>query len=547
MLSINIIHNKSFHFNFSWYFSHDFNDSISEDFISDDFFLIHWFLDHSISDDFNWSLNFNVDIFNGLYFNWPLLDDWNLNNLFNLTDNFFDNLFFNHNLYDLRYFDDLFNNSWDNNYFFNDFFNLYDLWYLYHFFNDLVYLYSNLFDSFDNLRNLYYLLFNVFNWSWNINIMVNYLIYFDNLWFINYNRIINLYLNNLSLHNSFNNRLGNNFWYFHYSLLNNWNLYSLFNYLLYLFDEWNHNINHFLNLFDSILNYYLLSHHRDLSNLFLDSPYLNYLFNYLWNLNDSLFSLDNWNWFFYYLLNYFMLNLNVRNHFFFNSVFYSIHDLFYYSFNFHNLRYLNNFFNYSFNKSRHFNNFLNNSLNWDYFLNLNNYLSYLWHHVIYLSFNFYYFINLDYLLNYPVNFNNLRNFSDNFNWSLKDSWYFNYLFNYLLDGNNFLHNIIDHLRDLNWYIHYTFNFLDFFNLDNFLNDFFNRNDLRYLHYSIYYTFNNFLNLDNLRNNSKDFKDIIYIYNTHNFLIDHSNYSFIKFWNISSLCLKFSELFKKSFN
>ena len=91
------------------------------------------------------------------------------------------------------------------------------------------------------------------------------------------------------------------------------------------------------------------------------------------------------------------------------------------------------------------------------------------------------------------------------------------------------------------------NFLNLLILDdlNYLfNDFLNRNDLRYLNDSFNNFLDDFFDLNNLGYNSEDFKNIVDIDNSHDFLVDHSDDSFVHFQNKSGFSLDFFHFFKK---
>lgn len=148
--------------------------------LSDDFLLGVCNCDQFINNTIDWLFNLNVHIFYNFYFNNLLLNDWNLNHSFNISnDNFLDFLFDNL-LYDLRYLDNFFNHSWNDHNFLNNFFNLNNFWHFNHLLNDFVNLNSHFLDS-------VYVSWNFNNFFLNILYRLRYLhIMIDN--FLNFNK-----------------------------------------------------------------------------------------------------------------------------------------------------------------------------------------------------------------------------------------------------------------------------------------------------------------------------------------------------------------------
>lgn len=150
-----------------------------------------------------------------------------------------------------------------------------------------------------------------------------------------------------------------------------------------------------------------------------------------------------------------------------------------------------------------------------------------------MSLNFDNFVDLHNFLDNSVYFDDFEDLPHDFYRSLKNSGHFDDFLNNSLDWNYFLDNIVNHFGNLDWNIHnslYFPNLLYFHYLFDYLLD---GHNLWHLHNSVYNSLDNFLNFHYFRDNSKDFEDIIYIYNTHNLLVDHSDYSLVEFRNISS--------------
>lgn len=89
-----------------------------------------------------------------------------------------------------------------------------------------------------------------------------------------------------------------------------------------------------------------------------------------------------------------------------------------------------------------------------------------------------------------------------------------------------------------------FDFLISRYFNDLFNDFFNRNNLWNLNNLFNNFFNNFFDFNNFRYNSEDFKDIINTDDSHDLLINHTNYSFIDFKSDSSSGSNFFEFFKE---
>jgi hypothetical protein len=218
-------------------------------------------------------------------------------------------------------FDNLFDNSGDNNDSFDDLLYLNDLWNLNHLFNDLVNVDSNFFDSFHCPWNFDNLFDNNLDWVVLSDVMVYWLLDFDDLVdlndsvdkFLNFNDFYNL--------NSFNDDLGNGFWNSDNSFNNDWNFNSSINNLFNFFDQGSRVINNLLDFFDSVLVDNLFPNDfNDLNSGYLNLD-LNDLFDSLWNFNNLFNDLNDRNWLFDSDLNNFWNRFNVVNNFSSVSVF----------------------------------------------------------------------------------------------------------------------------------------------------------------------------------------------------------------------------------
>ncbi len=279
ILNNNLFHNLL-------YLSNFLNDSLN----SHNFFNNLWHFHNSFNslDDWNWSLDNSINWFiSNLNMVIDLLGSYNLNlwdylfnNFFNLDnfrnlDNSVDNLFYNY--WDLF---DNFNYSFSWNNFFNDDLNLlnlcFDMVHNLFYFNNSFYFYLSFFDSvnnlnlwnllnnfhnsFNNVRNLNYLLDCSFNWNdflynvrndsrhfkWNIDNSLDF------LYFLNFNYFLNNFLNWNDLRNL--NDSVNNF------------LHDLLN-----FNNLGDNSEDFKNIIDINNTHDLLINHADNSFVDLES------------------------------------------------------------------------------------------------------------------------------------------------------------------------------------------------------------------------------------------------------------------------------------
>ena len=323
------------------------------------------------------------------------------------------------------------------------------------------------------------------------------------------------------------------------------NSFNLFDYLFDL-DDWD--FFDYLNCSYSFLYNNFLYNNLDLSNFCDDMLNFYYFFNNLWDLYDSFDSLDNRNWFFNDSFYDFMSHFNVILNFSGWPVL-NLWDDFLFNFdNFNNLRNMNNFlYNFLYdnwhldNPLYYFfewwnDNFLNNLNLFNYFLNmvhnsfhLNNFF-YLYDFFDY-SFNLDNFWNLSYYLN--DSFNDLRDFNDSFH--------------NLLNWNNLLDNVCNDWRNLKWDINVSLDLSNFLDLDDLLDDLLNHSDCWNLNDSVDDFLDNLLNFNYLRNNSKYFQNVINIYDSHNFLINHSDNTLVNLKDNACSSLNFLELLKKRFN
>lgn len=327
-----------------------------------------------------------------------------------------------------------------------------------------------------------------------------------------------------------NHYLSNNFWNFYDFFLNYWYFNSSVDYFFYLFYQGNNLVYYSFDLFDPININDLFFYYCNLMNcrnLYLNS---NHLLNNLRNFYNFFYSLDNWNSSFDNSINYLMNSLYVIDNFSSISVLYFIDNFLYEPLDFNDLWHLNHLFNYFFHNSGNFDNSLDNSFYWNHFFFNNLYLLNLWDGMIDYFLNFIRNLSLYYFLYNIYNLLNLRYFDHPFDYFLDDSWDLDDLFNYSLNLNNLFYNVIDILDDFHRNMNNLLNFLDLWNFNNFLNDLLDRNYLWNLYNPIHNFLNNFLYFDYLRNHSKHLQNIVYIDNSHNFLIDHTNNSFINLKN-----------------
>lgn len=297
-----------------------------------------------------------------------------------------------------------------------------------------------------------------------------------------------------------------------------------------LLDNFNNLSYNPLNFFNSVLEHYFLSDNFSLLDFSLDMNYLNDFLNYLWHFNNSFNSLNDRHWFLNNSFYDFMLDLDMVDDLSCIQVFdnwYEFLDYFLYLdhlWNFDDSLY--NFLNNNWN----FDNSLNDSLHWDnLFLNQFHCFIFLLN-VVYDSFNFHNSFNFNYFLLHSLNLNNGWNFSFNFNQSFNNSWYFDNSFDDVFNWNNFFDSPIVYNGLFERNIYEPIDFSDFLNFNYFFNDFFDSDNLRDLNNPFYNFLNYLFDFDNLWDDSENFQNVIDINDSHNFLSDHSNNSFIHFWD-----------------
>lgn len=157
---------------------------------------------------------------------------------------------------------------------------------------------------------------------------------------------------------------------------------------------------------------------------------------------------------------------------------------------------------------------------------------------------FFYFY---YLLNYFFFLKNLCFNLFHGDWFFNYCWNFNYLFFNSWYFNKFLFNLIINLSNFNRSINNLLNFYIFRLNNNCILGTLYRHHFRNFNTSFHYLLDYLLNLNDLRNHSEDFKNIINTDNSHDFLIDHTNNSFIDFKNYSCFNSNLFKLFKESFH
>src|SRR5690606_18500572 len=108
-------------------------------------------------------------------------------------------------------------------------------------------------------------------------------------------------------------------------------------------------------------------------------------------------------------------------------------------------------------------------------------------------------------------------------------------------------NVINNLDDFNWDMNNLFDFLNSWDFNNFFNNLLDWNNLWNLNNLFNDLFNNLFNFNDLRNNSEDLENIINADDSHDFLIDHSDDSFVNFKNGSSSNSDLFEFLKQGLN
>ena len=293
------------------------------------------------------------------------MNDWFLDDSFNLFYSFFDNNLWYDSFNNLWYLNNFLYYSWNNNNLFNNLFNFYNFRYLYQFFNNLFNWYFNFFNSINMSNNLNNFLFNIFYGFWYLNVVVDDFFNFNDLGFTNDERITKIYLFDDGLLWSLNDGFLDDLDDFDDLLYKNWNLDYLFDLFHDLSGLDNRPVSDNLDLFNTILNDDLFSYYWYFIRLFNNSISLNDSFNNLWYFYDFLYSLNNWDWFFNNSIDNLISDLDEVLDLFSDSVFNLRNDLFNNLFYFDNLWNLNDLLddllNYNWNLDYFFDDLL---LNW---------------------------------------------------------------------------------------------------------------------------------------------------------------------------------------
>ncbi len=537
-----LIVDNFFNWNISWYFLYDLYDSFNNNFMRNDFLLNSLQFDKFINHFFNNSINLDIDIlFNNNFFDFSL-ENWDLNNLFNLFDSLLNHKFRNNSLDNLRNLNYFFYNTRYNYNFLDNFLNLHNFRYFNHFFDDLFYWNFNLFDSINMSENFNNLFFNIFDWFRYFDVVVDNLLDLNCFWLSHNNRISDF--NNhwhLSL-DDLNTRFLDYFLNFYNSFVDNWHFNNSLYLVRNLFVNFNDFSNYLFHFFDSVYwNYLFHNYLHRIRSVNCVSNTHNLLDN-LRNFNYPLFSLDNYNWLFDNSINDNVSNFNVIFNLFSGNNIDFFHYLLNNFLNFHNLWNSNNLLDYFFNINWNFYNFFDYLFDRNYFFLVDNYFFNLGLNVINHFPNSYRFLNFNDLLDNSVNSMHFGHFSNHFDYSVLHSGYFNRLFNNLFDSNHLLLTRVNNNRNFYWHWDSLFNLNNLLDFNNFFNDFLNRHDLRNFYYSFNDFLHNFFNFNDFRNNSKDFQDVIDIDNIHNLLINHSNNSLIDFKSHSCSSTDFFKFF-----
>lgn len=263
--------------------------------MSHNFFLFICDRNQLIDNSIDWFFDLNENFFDNFNFYDSLLENWDLDLFLNLSYNYFLYLSNNYFLNNLWHLNDFLNYSWNYHNLLNYSLNLNYLRHLNHFLYYLLHLYSDLLDTFDITRNFDDSFLNISDWFRHLHVMIDYFLYFDQFWLINYHRIAQINLFDDCVLNSFDDRFLYNLSDFLNDFLNKRNLYNFFyfdrdfpNYLNKLFH----------NNFDWLDNFFsdkFFSNNLNFSDFYLFDNYLHDFFNDLRHLNYTLNSSDNRN------------------------------------------------------------------------------------------------------------------------------------------------------------------------------------------------------------------------------------------------------------
>lgn len=240
--------NNFLNFNVTRNFLNNFNNFLDDNLIVDDLLFVFWNFYKLVNDSLNNFFNFNVYVLWNLYFDNFVLNHWDLNNSFDFLYFLFNNDLRNDSLNNLRNFYYFLNDSWYNNNFFYNPFYFNDLRNFNHLFDNFLDWNFDFFNSVNIFDDLNYFLFDVFNWLWNINIMIDDSFNFNCLGLFNNDWIsqVNFFYN--SIFYSLNN------WFFDYllhcdkSFMNYWNFYYSFNFSWDFSNDFNWNSDFLHNL-----------------------------------------------------------------------------------------------------------------------------------------------------------------------------------------------------------------------------------------------------------------------------------------------------------
>ena len=215
----------------------------------------------------------------------------------------------------------------------------------------------------------------------------------------------------------------------------------------------------------------------------------------------------------------------------------------------HYFLYLNNFWHL--HSDLHY--FLDYLINWNWLLNdlfcNHNFLSDQLHISIFNqgndNFSFYLPISVNFYwsLNKPLDLYNFRYLSNNLNYFLNHLWDFDYSLFDPKNLNKFLNDQSFKYGNLYGHIYSVLDYLILFHLNRGLYSALNFNYFRDLNYSLYDFLHNFLDFDNFWSNSINFKNIINIYDIHNFLTNHADNAFIDLWDNSASAFHLLHFFK----
>ena len=312
--------------------------------------------------------------------------------------------------------------------------------------------------------------------------------------------------------------------------MDDWYLNNFFNLFNYFSDNFNRDLHLFDNFLNSILDDDFFNNSFDFLDLLNYSLNCHYLLNNLGNLNHSFNSLDDWDWPFNDSINNLISYFDMIIYLLGSNNFLLGYDFFYNFLDFDNLGNLYNSVNYFFHNHRDLSNNLNHSFCWDDFLNKNFHLLDSSLNMIHNSFDFNNSFNLDWPLFYSFNYLYLRNFPNYLHNPLNDLRNFHNLFHYSFNWNHFFHDVRNNCGNFQRHIDDLLYLSNSFDFNNFLDNFFNWDNLRNFYDSIYDFLNNLFHFHNLRNNSKHLENVVNIDNAHNFLVNHSNDAFIDFEN-----------------